>query len=384
MNSTSSTPSRDIDGVTPDRDALAAAPAPLPIPPLTPSSAARYRIGALLGKGTYGQVHVAHDLHQSRANGEPVKVAIKSMRGLRDERDLAQLLREILMLRLLDSDHVLKLKDILLQDAESMPSTTVKLITPLFDTNLHYVINSPQPITTEHRQYFSVSILRGLRHLHEAGVVHRDMKPANVLVNSNCDLAIADFGLARYLPEDIFMAQRSLTYEVVTQWYRPPELMEAKRYGSKLDLWGFGCILAEMVQRRPLFKGENNAQQMMLIGRVLSGSRSGAESRCSADRAALATRLPSADLAELDLLTKLLRVEPSERFSASEALKHIFLKSTDLSRGRERKKREPTQLEGKMLFDVRCKASQAELAALIRQEIEAVWRANTPPSPDIG
>ncbi|VDN15919.1 unnamed protein product [Dibothriocephalus latus] len=118
-------------------------------------------------------------------------------------------------------------------------------------TDLHKIIVSPQPLSSDHVKIFLYQILRGLRYLHSAGIVHRDIKPGNMLVNSNCLLKICDFGLARM---DDPKNQAQLTQEVVTQYYRSPELlMEASRYSYGVDIWSVGCTFAELLSRRILF-----------------------------------------------------------------------------------------------------------------------------------
>merc|ERR1711871_1024485 len=113
------------------------------------------------------------------------------------------------------------------------------IITDLMESDLDRIISSSQPLTEQHFQYFLYQILRGLKYIHSANVLHRDLKPSNLLVNSNCDLAICDFGLARGINAN---ADDTLTEYVVTRWYRAPELLTDNRtYGSAVDVWSVGC-----------------------------------------------------------------------------------------------------------------------------------------------
>jgi serine/threonine protein kinase len=129
------------------------------------------------------------------------------------------------------------------------------------DTDLHRIIYSKQTLSIDHIEYFVYQILRGLKYLHSANVLHRDLKPSNLLINANCDLKICDFGLARISDENA-----DQTEYVVTRWYRAPEIMLAcQDYSKAIDVWSVGCILAEMLARKPLFPGTDYIAQLRLI-----------------------------------------------------------------------------------------------------------------------
>lgn len=115
-------------------------------------------------------------------------------------------------------------------------------------------------------QYFVYQLLRGLKYVHSASVLHRDLKPSNLLLNANCDLKIGDFGLARTTSETDFM-----TEYVVTRWYRAPELLlNCSEYTAAIDIWSVGCILGEIVTRKPLFPGKDYVHQLRLITEVFA------------------------------------------------------------------------------------------------------------------
>ena len=110
-----------------------------------------------------------------------------------------------------------------------------------------------------------MQILRGLKYVHSADVLHRDLKPSNLLLNASCDLKICDFGLARTRE-----APTNMTEYVVTRWYRAPELLlNSECYTPAIDMWSVGCIIAEMLGRRPLFAGKDYMDQLRLIVRAL-------------------------------------------------------------------------------------------------------------------
>ncbi len=126
-------------------------------------------------------------------------------------------------------------------------------MTELMETDLATIIKSDQPISDEHIQFFLYQILRGLKYLHSCGILHRDLKPRNLLVNSNCDLKICDFGLARPVIPSLITLSTQLTDYIVTRWYRAPEvILSQKQYSGAVDVWSCGCILAELLQRKVL------------------------------------------------------------------------------------------------------------------------------------
>lgn len=134
------------------------------------------------------------------------------------------------------------------------------MITELLQSDLHKIIVSPQHLSADHIKVFLYQILRGLKYLHSARILHRDIKPGNLLVNSNCVLKICDFGLARVEEPD---QSKHMTQEVVTQYYRAPEiLMGARHYSAAVDVWSVGCIFGELLGRRILFQAQSPVQQV--------------------------------------------------------------------------------------------------------------------------
>jgi len=111
-------------------------------------------------------------------------------------------------------------------------------------------------------RFIMKQITEALHYLHSNFILHRDIKPPNVLVDFNGNCVLTDFGLAR----SIGSPNKELTTGVVTRWYRPPEILFGSRfYGEKVDVWSLGCIFAELILRRPLFQGTSDIDQLSKI-----------------------------------------------------------------------------------------------------------------------
>ena len=183
----------------------------------------RYIIRCHVGQGAQGIIWSALD-SQSPIQRE---VAVKKMTNALDEVLASKrLLRELRLLRHLKHENIVALTDIMLP-----PSTNVLLwkdvyvVYELMDTDLEYVIKSGQEISDDHVQYISAQLLNGIAYLLRCSVVHRDLKPGNVLIDRNCRLKICDFGLARSCARQPDMdSQQLLTMYVTTRWYRAPEV----------------------------------------------------------------------------------------------------------------------------------------------------------------
>lgn len=109
-------------------------------------------------------------------------------------------------------------------------------------------------------------LLQGLAYCHAHRVIHRDLKPQNLLVTDDGVIKLADFGLAR----PVTIPSRCYTHEVVTMWYRAPEILLGTRlYSTGIDIWSLGCIFSEMATTKPLFSGDSEIDQLFNIFRKL-------------------------------------------------------------------------------------------------------------------
>jgi serine/threonine protein kinase len=288
------------------------------------------------GDGSYGFVCSAED---TLAPPERRQVAIKKIGDVfSDLVDAKRILREIKLLRHFDGhENIINITDIMCLPPDTTNFRDVYIVTNLMESDMDRIISSGQPLTDQHFQYFLYQVLRGLKYIHSANVLHRDMKPSNLLVNANCDLAICDFGLARGVELEY---EDELTEYVVTRWYRAPELLcDSTHYGKTVDVWSVGCIFAEMLIRKPFFQGHNPHHQLETIVSVL-GMPSEEElsfvTHPAARKAILSRALPDpkpldeyvpADTSPLaiDLLRRMLVFHPEQRITVEEALEHAYL-----------------------------------------------------------
>lgn len=320
-------------------------------------------------------------------------VAIKKVPKILDDLvDGRRILRELKVLRYLSGHpNIIRVLNVSYPPSVNGNFRDIYITTELMDTDLYSLLKS-QTINEDQFRYISYQMIKSLVYVHSSGVIHRDMKPSNVLLNRDCDAKLCDFGLARggvpldrrltsqesekqefeqfrfnacvyeteqnsNTEEDLFY---TLTDYVVTRYYRPPELLIMGKYNHAVDMWSVGCIMAEMLLRRPIFRGTNYLSQLTLVLET-PGLRGFPQSRKDVDvmfeggheckhfikeiifpqnapakdfqkeslvqlRSALfgsATVLPDF----MPLLGKLLSFDPRKRITALEALRDPFFRS---------------------------------------------------------
>ncbi|KAL0233641.1 hypothetical protein PCE1_002154 [Barthelona sp. PCE] len=209
-----------------------------------------------LGSGTYGIVVRARCLEDGNIYALK-KIKLESQ----DEGVPSTAVREISILRELNHDNIVSLVDII----HSASELTLVFEYCRYDLKKYMDAQIGMiPIADVAR--FLLQIIEALEYCHTNRVLHRDLKPQNLLINDDLTLKLADFGLAR----SIGLPIRSLTSEIITLWYRPPEVLIGERnYSFAVDMWSVGCIFAEMVLGRPLFPGSNSKDQLRRIFKVL-------------------------------------------------------------------------------------------------------------------
>lgn len=288
----------------------------------------RYEALKFMGAGAYGAVIKALD----KKTGE--HVAIKKLHKIEDIIDAKRILRELRILRLFKHENIINLNNVIF-NADNATFEEIYLVTNLMEIDLYAVIRNKQTLTDDHVQFIVYQIVRALLYLHSANIMHRDLKPSNILATETCDIQLCDFGLARAID---FTAEEARTEYVVTRYYRAPEIMISHEYTTAVDMWSLGCTMAELIVGHVLFKGENYIQQIKLIIDILgkpkdmsfvtnANAKKFLESLPTEPKRPLLSIVKYQNPEALDLLQKLLEIDPSKRIKASEAIAHPYLKA---------------------------------------------------------
>eukprot|EP01066_Platyproteum_vivax_P005063 Platyproteum_vivax@DN16462_c0_g1_i1.p1 len=277
-----------------------------------------------IGEGTYGIVYKAQDV------GGDIYALKKIRLEAEDEGIPSTAIREISLLKELQHPNIVRLCDVVHTERRLV------LVFEYLDQDLKKLLDVCDeglgPTTTKS---FLYQLLRGVAYCHQHRVLHRDLKPQNLLINREGYLKLGDFGLARAFGIPV----RSYTNEVVTLWYRAPDvLLGSKKYSTPVDIWSVGCIFAEMVNGRPLFPGTSDQDQLHKIFKIL-GTPSVAswpqlaelEEFCKHEFPTFQPQswssvVPNLDEAGLDLLSSMLRYDPNQRISARQAMEHEYFK----------------------------------------------------------
>jgi cyclin-dependent kinase 3 len=283
----------------------------------------RYELSSVLGEGTYGVVYRAID----RTTGKVC--ALKKMRLDGSEEGVPQTaLREVSILQEVHHRNIVNLLDVICTGAKLF------LVFEFVDMDLKKAIDRRKSFVGRELKVLMAQLLEGLYFCHRHRIVHRDLKPANILLANDGSLKIADFGLARAFQ----IPMHTYTHEVVTLWYRAPEiLLGEKHYSPAVDLWSVGCIMAELARGKVLFRGDTEIGQLYEIFQILgtpadvNGLWPGVSRLPDYSNMFpkwepkdLAAKMPMLDRDGIDLMSKLLKYHPAERISARQALQHPF------------------------------------------------------------
>ena len=291
----------------------------------------RYVIINKLGEGAYGTVYLAED---SKNNN--IKVALKQLKGGTVEEGVPiSCLREISLLKELSHINIVKLMDVI------HLNSSITLVFEYVETDLKELLkkNGNKPLPPKLYKSLLYQLLKGIHNIHKMKILHRDIKSENLLISKDNVLKITDFGLARGYGLPI----KNFRNDVVSLWYRAPDiLLGNEQYERSVDMWSIGCIFGEMVTGSIFFKGFSENDQLRKIFEILGTPNEkwykfymeypGWEKQALTE-VSLPKKwkdvLPDLDDNGIDLISKLLELDPEKRILAPEALEHPFFKDLD-------------------------------------------------------
>ena len=275
-----------------------------------------------VGSGTYG------DVYKGKLKGSSDIIAIKKIKiDLENEGIPSTALREITILRELQHPNIIELKDVICNNNK------LYLLFEFAEYDLRKYLEEFEHKNLEEEtiKSFLYQILDALAYCHSKKIIHRDLKPQNILLTKNLKIKIGDFGLARVFSIPI----RPYTKEVLTLWYRAPELLLGiNEYSTPVDIWSVGCIFAELVIKKPLFKGDCEFEQIMKIYSIL-GTPKIEDWNEIVNLPYYSNKFPNfspkkiEEIVKLDsnginLLKAMLQYDPNKRITAKQALLHPF------------------------------------------------------------
>ena len=295
-----------------------------------------------INEGTYGVVYRARD----KRTGEVV--ALKQVKMEKEDGFPMTSLREINVLLSLHHPSVVDVKEVVVGNMLDK----IFMVMEYMEHDLKCFMKSmKQPFSQSEVKCLMLQLFDGIKYLHDNWVLHRDLKTSNLLLNNRGELKICDYGLARQYGEPL----KEYTLEVVTLWYRAPELLlGAKKYSTPIDMWSLGCIMAEFLAKEPLFPGKSDIDEIDKIFKTLGtpnekswpdfvklpGVRWNSTKqpfnrlREKFPATAFAGR-PTLSEKGFDLLNRLLTYDPSKRITADEALNHEWFQEVPLPKPKE-------------------------------------------------
>nr|QYW07098.1 G-type cyclin-dependent kinase 2 [Dimocarpus longan] len=303
-----------------------------------------------ISEGTYGIVHRARD----KMTGEivalkEVKMNVGSSAEHSEYGFPLSSLREINILLSFNHPSIVNVKEVVMHDNNL---NKVFMVMEYMEHDLKGLMESmKQPFSTSEVKCLMLQLLEGVKYLHDNWVFHRDLKTSNLLLNNQGELKICDFGMSRQYGNPL----KSYTTLVVTLWYRAPELLLGmKKYSTAVDMWSVGCIMAELLAKKPLFDGKREVEQIDKIFKTLGtptetiwpgfSELPGAKANfVKQPYNLLRKRFPATSftgspvLSEsgYDLLNKLLTYDPDKRITADDALNHDWFHEVPLPKSKE-------------------------------------------------
>ncbi|KIY45244.1 Pkinase-domain-containing protein [Fistulina hepatica ATCC 64428] len=281
-----------------------------------------------LGEGTYATVY------KGRHRTNNTVVALKEIHLDAEEGTPSTAIREISLMKELKHVNIVRLYDVIHTE------TKLTLIFEFCDVDLKRYMDQHGErgaLRPDVVRSFMYQLCKGTAFCHENQVLHRDLKPQNLLINAKGELKLGDFGLARAFGVPV----NTFSNEVVTLWYRAPDvLLGSRTYSTSIDVWSCGCIFAEMISGLPLFRGRDNGDQLLHIMRVVGTPTEQQFNKMKAESPEIHVkpfpRYPKQSMSvcvakigphgsgAVDLLDCLIKFDPMERMSAADALRHVY------------------------------------------------------------
>lgn len=285
----------------------------------------KYQLYQNIGSGTYGTVYLAKNPETGAT------VAIKKIRLDSDGEGVpSTALREIGCLKAVTHPNLVTLHEVMYKEGKHL-----SLVFEHMKYDLRKYLDSLDGhLSMDEVRVLSYQMLNGIEHCHRNRILHRDLKPQNLLIDSSGRLKVADFGLARFFQYPI----RTHTHEIITLWYRPPEvLLGCKRYDTSIDVWSAGVIIAEMITKKPTFPGDSEIDELFKIFRVVGTPTSDiwpSATRFRDWQAVFPQWDPTEwynviprvanELTAEDILTRMIALKPESRPSVGKLLTHPF------------------------------------------------------------
>ncbi|KAL9164725.1 hypothetical protein ABFS82_06G122800 [Erythranthe guttata] len=294
-----------------------------------------------INEGTYGVVYRAKD----SKTGEIVALKKVKMKNENEKFPLTSL-REINILRSLRNPYIVDFKEVVVDGDIDDGVFDVYMVMEYMDHDLKGLMEKTgYPFSQSEVKCLMLQLLEGVKYVHENWILHRDLKTSNLLLNKCGELKICDFGLSRQYGNPL----KPYSDWVVTLPYRSPELLlEANEYSTAIDMWSVGCIMAELLLKRPLFNGTSEINQLHKIFRILGTPNEtiwpgfsklpGAKAKFVEHKYNQLRKIFQAHVLSdggLDLLNKLLTYDPEKRITAEAALVHEWFREIPLPKSKE-------------------------------------------------
>ena len=220
----------------------------------------KYEVLGIVGEGAYGIVYKCKNKETGKY------VAVKKFKETQDKLVQKTMKRELAMLQMLRHENVVEFQEAFISKGDFF------LVFEYVEKNLLEVLEeSPKGLNPKLIKSFVFQMCKAVSYLHKNNMIHRDVKPENLLIDENLNLKLCDFGFARKVKLNRQNNNiDTMTDYVATRWYRSPELLlSGGIYGPEVDYWAIGCIMGELADGNPMFPGENEVDQLNCIIKIL-------------------------------------------------------------------------------------------------------------------